>query len=65
MSLQAPEVIRHAQGSKSTDVYAFGIVLWELATREEVGYFVLRHIQAISTTWSSFLSSTSEHIQAI
>lgn len=36
MSLQAPEVIRHAQGSKSTDVYAFGIVLWELATREEV-----------------------------
>jgi serine/threonine protein kinase len=34
---QAPEVIRHAKGSKSSDIYAFGIVLWELATRQEVG----------------------------
>ncbi|KAG5189683.1 kinase-like domain-containing protein [Tribonema minus] len=32
----APEVIRHAKGSWQSDVYAFGILLWELATREEV-----------------------------
>jgi serine/threonine protein kinase len=28
---QAPEVIRHAKGSKASDVYSFSIVLWELA----------------------------------
>lgn len=32
----APEVIKHARASKFSDVYSFGIVLWELATREEV-----------------------------
>ena len=32
----APEVIKHARSSKYSDVYSFGIVLWELATREEV-----------------------------
>jgi len=32
----APEVIRHAKGSKASDVYSFGIVLWEIATRREV-----------------------------
>jgi len=32
----APEVIKHARSSKFSDVYGFGIVLWELATREEV-----------------------------
>ena len=32
----APEVIKHAKGSERIDVYSFGIVLWELATREEV-----------------------------
>lgn len=32
----APEVITHARSSKYSDVYSFGIVLWELATREEV-----------------------------
>eukprot|EP00953_Heterococcus_sp_UTEX-ZZ885_P041340 21096-Heterococcus_DN1.PRE.2 len=32
----APEVIKHAKGSWQSDVYAFGILLWELATREEV-----------------------------
>ena len=32
----APEVIKHARSSKYSDVYGFGIVLWELATREEV-----------------------------
>lgn len=33
----APEVIKHGKGSERIDVYSFGIVLWELATREEVG----------------------------
>jgi len=32
----APEVIKHARSSKLSDVYGFGIILWELATREEV-----------------------------
>jgi len=32
----APEVIRHGKGSERIDVYSFGIVLWELATRDEV-----------------------------
>lgn len=32
----APEVIKNARSSKFSDVYSFGIVLWELATREEV-----------------------------
>ena len=32
----APEVIKHARSSKFSDVYGFGIILWELATREEV-----------------------------
>lgn len=32
----APEVIKHARSSKYSDVYSYGIVLWELATREEV-----------------------------
>jgi hypothetical protein len=32
----APEVINHARASEFSDVYGFGIILWELATREEV-----------------------------
>jgi len=32
----APEVLIHARSSKFSDVYGFGIVLWELATRREV-----------------------------
>ena len=32
----ALEVIKHARSSKFSDVYGYGIVLWELATREEV-----------------------------
>jgi hypothetical protein len=32
----APEVIKHARSSKYSDVYGYGIVLWELATRDEV-----------------------------
>ncbi len=32
----APEVLKHARCSKFSDVYGFGIILWELATRREV-----------------------------
>ena len=32
----APEVINYAHASKDSDVYAFGIVLWEVFTRAEV-----------------------------
>ena len=32
----APEVLKHARSSRYSDVYGFGIVLWELATRREV-----------------------------
>lgn len=32
----APEVLKHARSSRFSDVYGFGIVLWELATRREV-----------------------------
>ena len=43
----APELIKDAKGSERIDVYAFGIVLWELATREEV-YGDLSAAQIIS-----------------
>ncbi|KAJ8605238.1 hypothetical protein CTAYLR_000500 [Chrysophaeum taylorii] len=43
----APELIKDAKGSERIDVYAFGIVLWELATREEV-YAALSAAQIIS-----------------
>ena len=32
----APEVINYAHSSKHSDVFAFGIVLWEMYTRQEV-----------------------------
>jgi len=32
----APEVIRNARYTQESDVYSFGILLWELATRDEV-----------------------------
>jgi len=43
----APEVIKHARSSKASDIYSFGIVLWELATREEV-YKGLETMQIIA-----------------
>jgi hypothetical protein len=43
----APEVIKHARSSKFSDVYGYGIVLWELATREEV-YVGLETTQIIA-----------------
>ena len=30
------QVIKLARGSEKADVYAYGVLLWELATREEV-----------------------------
>ncbi|KAH8086673.1 protein kinase [Aureococcus anophagefferens] len=42
-----PILIKGAKGSERIDVYAFGIVLWELATREEV-YGDLSAAQIIS-----------------
>lgn len=33
----AVQVIKDAKSSDKADVYAFGILLWELATREQVG----------------------------
>jgi len=32
----APEVIKHARSSMKSDVYGYGIILWEMATRKEV-----------------------------
>jgi tRNA A-37 threonylcarbamoyl transferase component Bud32 len=32
----APEVIKQSLASRSSDVFSFGIIMWELATREEV-----------------------------
>ncbi len=32
MSHMAPELLAHGRASKASDVYAFGIMLWELAT---------------------------------
>ena len=32
----SPEVIRNAHFSKASDVYAFGIILWEVHTRQEI-----------------------------
>ena len=32
----SPEVINHAHFSKHSDVYAFGIILWEVFTRQDV-----------------------------
>lgn len=43
----APEVIKHARCSQSSDVYSFGIILWEIATREEV-YQDLEGMQIIA-----------------
>jgi len=43
----APEVIRNARSSKCSDVYSYGIILWEMATRAEV-YANLESTQIIA-----------------
>jgi serine/threonine protein kinase len=43
----SPEVISHAHFSKYSDVYAFGIILWEVYTRQDV-YAGLSAAQIIS-----------------
>ncbi len=32
MTHMAPELLAHGRSSKASDVYAFGVLLWELAT---------------------------------
>ena len=44
-SRMAPEVIRHESYSSNADVYSFGIVLWQLITRE-VPFATMTPIQA-------------------
>jgi serine/threonine protein kinase len=46
----APEVINYAHFSKDSDVYAFGIVLWEVFTRQEVyeGYSAAQIISKVA-----------------
>ncbi len=43
----APEVIKHARSSQQSDIYSYGIILWEVATREEV-YPMLEGTQIIA-----------------
>jgi serine/threonine protein kinase len=44
----APEVIKNARSSNFSDVYSYAIILWELATREEV-YEGLESTQIIAS----------------
>ena len=46
----APEVINYAHFSKDSDVYAFGIVLWEIFTRQDVyeGYSAAQIISKVA-----------------
>lgn len=46
----APEVINYAHFSKDSDVYAFGIVLWEIFSRQEVyeGYSAAQIISKVA-----------------
>lgn len=53
----APEVITHARSSRFSDVYGFGIILWELATREEV-YQGLESTQIIARVANDNLRPT-------
>lgn len=53
----APEVILHARSSKHSDVYSYGIILWELATREEV-YAGLESTQIIASVANDNLRPT-------
>jgi serine/threonine protein kinase len=43
----SPEVINNAHFSKASDVYAFGIILWEVYTRQEI-YDGLSTVQIIA-----------------
>ena len=54
--LACARVIKHGKGSERIDVYSFGIVLWELATREEV---------SLSSVGQSVIQSVSQSVQTV
>ena len=59
----APEVIKHARSSKFSDVYGYGIILWELATRDEV-YSGLETTQIIAKVANENLRPPIEAVPA-
>ena len=64
----APEVIRHESYSSNADVYSFGIVLWQLITRE-VPFATMTPVQTAYAVAEGHRpeipSSTPEHLRRI
>ena len=64
----SPEVIRHEKYSSNADVYSFGLVLWQLITRE-VPFATLTPIQAAMAVAEgrrpTIPSSTPQRLQEI
>lgn len=53
------QVIKDAKSSEKADVYAFGILLWELATREQVGTTYRMRVARDEATQESNMVSMS------